>query len=123
MKFRIIYRKRIFPWDGRLRGIVLWPFVFMRPYEFFTGSNIEYKQKLEKEYNERLYRHELEHCYQIKRQGIFSFYFNYVLTSMKTGYKKHPMELEAWDRENDPLTPLERKWYNNGIIDLSEMED
>lgn len=122
MKFRIKYRDPIFPWNRRLRGIVLWPFVFMRPYEFET-SDLEHKEKLEKEYNERLYRHELEHCYQVKRQGIFSFYFNYVRVIMKTGYKNHPIEIEANDRENDPLTPLERKWYNNGIIDLSEMED
>jgi hypothetical protein len=41
MKFKIVYREEnqsIFPWKSRFRGVVLWPYMIMRPRKYATGS-------------------------------------------------------------------------------------
>ena len=56
-----------------------------------------------------LLRHELEHIYQQTREGIFKFYLKYFWYSLRYGYKKNPFELEAYARQNDPLTQNEEQ--------------
>lgn len=125
MKFKIVYREEsqsIFPWKSRFRGVVLWPYVIMRPKKYATGS-VAQSEMMTRRALVKLYRHELQHCYQIKRMGIIKFYVRYVWLNFLKGYKDHPDELEARQYENEKLTQLEEKWLHDGVIDLSEMED
>lgn len=125
MKFKIVYREEsqsIFPWKSRFRGVVLWPYVIMRPRVYATGS-VAQSELATRRSLVKLYRHELQHCYQIKRMGIIKFYVRYVWLNLIKGYQNHPDELEARQYENEQLTQLEEKWLHDGVIDLSEMED
>lgn len=101
MKFRIVYNAW---WMFWARGMVLWPWVWFKPSKEEV-SNI-------------LYRHEFEHCYQVKRMGRLKFYASYLWLQMKHGYKNHPYEKEANDREHDPLTDTEKQWIANGKVEL-----
>lgn len=125
MKFKIVYREEsqsIFPWKSRFRGVVLWPYVIMRPKKYATGS-VAQSEMMTRRALVKLYRHELQHCYQIKRMGIIKFYVRYVWLNLTKGYQNHPDELEARQYENEKLNDLELKWLHDGVIDLSEMED
>lgn len=125
MKFTIVYREEhesIFPWKSRFRGVVLWPYVIMRPKKYATGS-VAQSELMTRRSLVKLYRHELQHCYQIKRMGVIKFYVRYVWLNLTKGYQNHPDELEARQYENEKLNDLELKWLHNGVIDLSEMED
>ena len=125
MKFKIIYKKEnesIFPWKSRFRGVVLWPYVIMRPRVYSTGQ-VAQSEMMTRRSLVKLYRHELQHCYQIKRMGVIKFYVRYVWLNLIKGYQNHPDEIEARQYENEKLTQLEEKWLHNGVIDLSEMED
>lgn len=125
MKFKIVYRgesQSIFPWKSRFRGVVLWPYVIMRPRKYATGS-VAQSEMMTRRALVKLYRHELQHCYQIKRMGVIKFYVRYVWLNLTKGYQNHPDELEARQYENEKLNDLELKWLHDGVIDLSEMED
>lgn len=124
MKFKIVYREEsqsIFPWKSRFRGVVLWPYVIMRPKKYATGS-VAQSEMMTRRALVKLYRHELQHCYQIKRMGVIKFYVRYVWLNLTKGYQNHPDELEARQYENEKLNDLELKWLHDGVIDLSEME-
>jgi hypothetical protein len=101
MKFRIVYKAW---WMFWAKGMVLWPWIWFNPAKMHV-SNI-------------LYRHELEHCYQVKRMGRFKFYTSYLWLLAKHGYKNHPYENEANDREHDPLTDQEKQWIADGKVKL-----
>ena len=76
MKFKIVYREEsqsIFPWKSRFRGVVLWPYVIMRPRKWATGS-IAQSELMTRRSLVKLSRHELQHCYQIKQRGVIMFY-------------------------------------------------
>lgn len=125
MKFKIIYREEsesIFPWKSRYRGVVLWPYVIMRPKKYATGQ-IAQSEMMTRRALVKLYRHELQHCYQIQRMGVIKFYIRYLWLNLIKGYRDHPDEIEARQYENEKLTQLEEKWLHEGVIDLSEMED
>lgn len=125
MKFKIIYRSEtesIFPWKSRYRGVVLWPYVIMRPRVYQTGQ-VAQSELATRRALVRLYRHELQHCYQIKREGVFKFYVKYLWMLLTNGYKDHPYELEANQHENTALTNLEQKWLNEGVINLRDLDD
>lgn len=125
MKFKIIYREEnesIFPWKSRYRGVVLWPYVIMRPQKYATGQ-IAQSEMMTRRALVKLYRHELQHCYQIKQRGILMFYIRYVWLSLVKGYRDHPDEIEARQYENEKLTPIEEKWLHEGVIDLSDLDD
>lgn len=124
MKFKIVYREEsqsIFPWKSRFRGVVLWPYMIMRPKKYATGS-VAQSEMMTRRALVKLYRHELQHCYQIKRMGVIKFYVRYVWLNLTKGYQNHPDELEARQYENEKLNDLELKWLHDGVIDLSEME-
>ena len=101
----IIYRSRYLrwmPWNSWVHGMVLYPLVLFR----FEQYKVE----------DRLFRHELQHFYQGQTLGFFGYYWKYVKYLHKSGWKytkSHPMEAEAETHENDPLTPLERKWKDD----------
>ena len=125
MKFKIIYKKEsesIFPWKSRFRGVVLWPYVIMRPKKYATGE-IAQSELMTRRSLVRLYRHELEHVYQIERMGILRFYASYLWMILRKGYKNHPLEEEANDVEQTPLTQREEKWLRDGVIDLSDKDE
>ena len=125
MKFKIVYKKEtesIFPWKSRYRGVVLWPYVIMRPRTYATGE-IAQSEMMTRRALVKLYRHELQHVYQIKQRGILGFYIRYVFLSLVKGYKNHPDEIEARHYENERLTPIEEKWLHEGVIDLNDLDD
>ena len=64
-----------------------------------------------KRVTEQLFRHELEHVYQVQRMGWLRFYVSYLWLLMRHGYDSHPYELEAYAIEHEPLTTAERHWY------------
>ena len=125
MKFKIVYREEsqsIFPWNSRVRGIVLWPYLIMRPRKWGPGA-VAQSEVMTHNSLVRLYRHELQHCYQIKQRGILGFYIRYVFLSIIKGYHNHPDELEARQYENEKLTPLEEKWLHEGVVNLNDLDD
>lgn len=111
MRFYVV-RNRFFPIG--YKGIVLWPFVFLKPMwkgrEFNTA------------HDKVLFRHELQHCYQIHEQGVLKFYFMYLINLFRKGYKRHPMEIDAKKVENIPLSSQEAVWFESGKIDLKGLE-
>jgi len=78
-------------WSGR----VLYPFMLFA--------------KSRKDVPDWLFRHELQHIYQVQKYGWFVFHLKYLLLLMKHGYGKHPFELEAVAKQDEPLTAKERK--------------
>lgn len=94
MKIRPVYhflplRKT---WIG---GITIYPFIFFK--------------RTREEVSDTLFRHELEHIYQVRRLGWFKFYFTYILENLKVGYKNNKYEVEARAAQVNPLTDEERK--------------
>ena len=77
---------------GRFKGKVLYPFVL------FSQSEV----------SNQLFRHEMEHVYQIRRDGFLRFYLKYVWYSIH-GYQKNPYEIAAVEMQDNPLTLAEKK--------------
>ena len=106
MKFTIKYNSK-FVRKGW--AMVLWPWMLVG--------------KSKEDFTDRHFRHELEHCYQVKRKTVPGFYLGYafwwvVKGAFWGGYTNHPYELEAEERENDPLTEQERQWKEQGKVVL-----
>ena len=102
MKFKVLTNQKWLLWA---QGMVIYPFVIIRP----------------RVCSETLFRHELEHCYQIQREGVIKFYLSYVWKLIRhTGYKNHPDEVEAYQAQNKKLTKVERQWYESGVIELND---
>lgn len=98
MKLRIRYENWVCtraPFLGYPAGIVLYPFMLFK--------------RRKEEVSDKLFRHELQHVYQVRREGWLKFYLTYLWYQMRYGYAKNPYEVEANAVENDPLTPEERK--------------
>lgn len=94
MKIRIRYHV----WFLRrswIAGITIYPFIFFK--------------RLRLEVTDKLLRHELEHIYQVRREGWIKFYVTYLWFNIRRGYKNNPYELEANAVENYPLTDAERR--------------
>ena len=92
MKIRVCYNS----WLVRkgYKAWVLFPFMFFR-------------QKKE-EVTDTLFRHEMQHVYQVLQIGWFKFYLTYLWYLWRRGYRQVPYELEAWGVQDTPLTPWER---------------
>jgi hypothetical protein len=93
MKIRPVYnflplRKT---WIG---GITIYPFIF-------------FKRRRE-EVTDTLFRHEMQHIYQVQKLGWIRFYVSYLWESARVGYKKNKYEIEANAVENQPLTAYEQ---------------
>lgn len=72
---------------------VLYPFIF-------------FKEKKD-DVSGVLYRHELEHIYQVQREGWFKFYLTYIWYSIRHGYQDNPYEIHARAAQNNQLTQEE----------------
>ena len=94
----------------------------MRPKKYATGE-IAQSELMTRRSLVRLYRHELEHVDQIERMCILRFYASYLWMILRKGYKNHPLEEEANDVEQTPLTQREQKWLRDGVIDLSDKDE
>ena len=77
-----------------INGITIYPFIFFKRHR--------------EEVDNRLFRHELEHIYQVRRDGWFKFYVTYLYHQHKYGYKQIPYEIEARTVEWDSLTAVEQ---------------
>ncbi len=86
---------------GRWRGKVLYPFVLFRMS----------KEKV----SDSLFRHEMQHVYQVWQMGWLGFHFKYVWLGIRHGYRNHPFEIEANEREDDPLTDKEIKLRDKAV--------
>lgn len=97
MKLRIRYG--VGRWlMGRFKGKVFYPFVlFSQPQDQVTKW---------------LFRHEMEHVYQVRRKGWLRFYITYICQAIRHGYDAAPFEIEASKRQYDPLTEEERKIFH-----------
>ena len=64
-----------------------------------------------------LFRHELEHVYQQIREGTVRFYLKHFWYSLRYGYRNNPFEVEARERQHDPLTTNEEQllWKLRGV--------
>lgn len=80
-----------------INGIVLYPYIHF--------------QRSKDEVSEKLFRHELEHIYQIQRDGFFKFYITYIYYNITKGYKNNPYEIEAKQKALLPLTEEELELY------------
>jgi len=93
---------RIFPGAG----VVLYPYVlFKRPPD---------------ETPIRLFRHELQHVYQVRREGWWKFYLTYLWYLLRYGYRNNPYEVEARAVQEDPLTAEESAWLNSAASRFHE---
>lgn len=101
MKFRIVRRAW---WVFWTKGMCVWPFLWFRRREDLL--------------NDRVYRHELEHCYQCLQMGRWRFYLTYLVLWVKHGYWDHPFEVEARARSRDVLTVEEERWRVQRKVDL-----
>jgi hypothetical protein len=92
MKLRIKYSSRLVP-----KGYKAW---VLYPFMIFSQQ--------QKEVADTLFRHELQHVYQVRRDGWFKFYGLYLWRSLWDGYLNNTYEVEARYREDTPLTNEER---------------
>ena len=94
MKLRIRYEHWIFKvFLRKYAGVVLYPWVLFK----------------HKEVPQSLFRHELEHVYQVERDGWLKFYLRYLYWNVKYGYEENPYEVEARAAAHLPLTEAEWK--------------
>ena len=80
-------------------GRVLYPYVLFK----YQRENVD----------DWLFRHELEHVYQIEREGFIKFHLKYLYYLIRYGYKKNPYEIAARNRQYDTLTEEERNLKNS----------
>lgn len=92
MKLRVMYSSRLV--RKKYAAWVLYPFMFIR--------------HSKEDCTDRLFRHEMEHVYQVQRDGWWTFYAKYLYWLAKFGYTDNPYEVEARSKENEPLTTVER---------------
>ena len=76
-------------------GITIYPFIF-------------FKQR-QADITDELFRHELEHIYQVRREGWIKFYIKYLYYQFRHSYRKIPYEVEAYAVQSTPLTESERQ--------------
>ena len=111
MKIRVIYNSSIAKFINA-EAITLYPFIF------FSGSKDYYIN--DNYYNKYsyIYRHELEHIYQVRKYGFLTFYFCYFAMffinmilhrSISEAYWSIPLEIEARQKELVQLKETEIK--------------
>jgi hypothetical protein len=93
MKIKPVYKFLPLRWSW-IGGITIYPFIFFK--------------RTREEVTDTLFRHEMEHIYQVERLGWFKFYLTYLWQNIRVGYKKNKYEIEANLVENTPLTAYER---------------
>ena len=93
---RIRFRHWLFRLPGMMDAIVLYPYIL------FRGNST----------TPQLYRHELEHFYQVQRDGFLRFYIRWLWLTFRRGYWNNPYEIEARAAESIDLTPQELVWLH-----------
>jgi hypothetical protein len=93
MKIRPVYKFLPLRWSW-IGGITIYPFIFFK--------------RSREEVTDTLFRHELQHIYQVQEHGWLKFYLSYLWESIRHGYKGNKYELEANAVENQPLTAYEQ---------------
>lgn len=63
-----------------------------------------------KDISDKLFRHEMEHVYQIMRDGWWTFYIRWLWHAWKLGYLDIPYEVKARKAAETPLTATERNF-------------
>jgi hypothetical protein len=108
MKIRIFYnmeRTRLGRWF--MEG---YPAKYHYPFMFFTGP---------KGYvPEALYRHELQHHYQVLRDGYLKFNWRYITQLRTVGYRNIDYEIEAYAMQREKMTDAE--WEMVGTPGLDQ---
>lgn len=103
VKIRCLYQVHLLNWFG-VQAITLYPLIL------FANSR--------EEVSETLYRHELEHVYQVERLGWLRFYLTYLKhyfafrkkgMSHQVAYLSNPFEIEARESEKLKLTHVEAR--------------
>ena len=103
MKIRVVYNFILFRKWGWIGGMVLYPFIL-------------FKRKKE-EISDTIFRHEMEHIYQVRRIGWFKYYLTYLWYAMRHKYEDIPYEVQARAVQHEPLTDEERKLKDtSGIV-------
>lgn len=102
MKLRIRFNYWWFklPWNRGTAGFVFYPWVMFK--------------RSPEEVTDRLFRHEMEHVYQVQRDGWFTFYLKWLFWTIRYGYRNNPYEVEARAVQDTPLTDNERDLKENG---------
>ncbi len=106
-------------WMRWADGMVIWPFVWLRLRKIKGNPKTEFQRREAKQnlaWNHRIFRHELEHVYQIQKLGRFRFYYRYLANAIKYSYRKIPAEVEAYNHQDEPLSVKELKWFNEGKV-------
>jgi len=100
MKLRFKYACKghwLWRWPlGRSNAKVLHPFIL------FAAPR--------KDVSDKLFRHEMEHVYQIMRDGWWTFYIKWLWHTYKLGYLDNPYEIKARTAAEMPLTATERNF-------------
>ena len=99
MKLRVIYNVanyRIGRWF-----LERFPAKYHYPFMFFAGPR--------ERVPEPLFRHELEHHYQVLRDGWLTFNIRYIWQLWRKGYMKIDYEIEAYNAQHKRLTDSERE--------------
>lgn len=104
MRFRIIKNA----WFITTGGMVIWPFILLKK---TRSGPYTYTQQ-------QVFKHELQHVYQIKEMGVAKFYWSYLVLLLKHGYKNHPYEIEAVKQNLTPLTQTEEVWFTQNKVGL-----
>lgn len=73
-------------------GLTLYPFIFI-------------------DGDERTFKHECMHWYQIERMGVFRFYWEILKEYIKHGSNDGPLEQECEKYETYPLNYQEQEWW------------
>ena len=71
------------------------------------------------EASHRLFRHELQHCYdQFDIGSKWKWYWQYLVIGLRHGFgdTEHQFEARAEDHEAESLTDKELEWYRSGEI-------
>lgn len=93
MKLRCKYNCWWLKWFGS-RGYCFYPFLLFRDSkpEVWDG----------------LFRHELEHAYQIREMGVISYVLSYYAENIRKGYRANKYEIRCREASLLPLTTVER---------------
>lgn len=68
----------------------------------------------------KLFRHELQHVYQVRQQGWLKFYLTWLWYTITRGYRGNPYEIEANAVENDPLNSSEQALWQAAVYQHTE---
>ena len=100
-------RRKYYHWIPQLLRVGA---ITLYPYILFSRSVAGIKER--RRNPEQLFKHEYIHIEQVRKLGWFKFYFLYLIESAKNGYRQNKYEVEAYDRQVEPLNEEEQKAYD-----------